>query len=177
MLPVPLRVTFSRSGTSRVQLQPTRFTRWEITTDIKHVLPARCNKSFLFANSETETCLESCIIHFPTRQPCSTMVDVLETNDVPLQETKTHAQLLACFLLQLSIPHRDMLCWAENDKPLVRPTKRRNRMKKDAIKPSTTKTLGTTNIAGSNCSTGTRGVKGLTRASRGDLDFGHKGTE
>ena len=26
----------------------------------------RCNKSFVFANSETETCWESCVIHFPT---------------------------------------------------------------------------------------------------------------
>ena len=42
----------------------------------------RCNKSFVFANSETETCLESFIIHFPTTPPCSTTVDVLETGDV-----------------------------------------------------------------------------------------------
>ena len=32
----------------------------------------RCNKSFVFANSETETCKDSCIIHFPTIPPCST---------------------------------------------------------------------------------------------------------
>ena len=37
----------------------------------------------MFANSETETRLESCTIHFPTT-PCSTMVDVLETGDVPI---------------------------------------------------------------------------------------------
>ena len=43
----------------------------------------RCNKSFVFANSGTETCLENCIIHFPTAPPCSTMVDVLGTGDVP----------------------------------------------------------------------------------------------
>ena len=42
----------------------------------------RCNKSCVFANSETETCLKSCIIHFPTTPPCSTMVDVLEPSDV-----------------------------------------------------------------------------------------------
>ena len=36
------------------------------------------------ANSETETCLESCIIHFPTTPPCSTEVDVLETGNVPI---------------------------------------------------------------------------------------------
>ena len=41
----------------------------------------RCNKSFVFANSETETCFESYIIHFPTTPPCSTR-DVLETGDV-----------------------------------------------------------------------------------------------
>ena len=39
---------------------------------------------FVFANSETETCKESCIIHFPTIPPCSTKVDVLETGDVPI---------------------------------------------------------------------------------------------
>ena len=43
----------------------------------------RCNKSFVFANSETETCMESCIIHFPTT-PCSTKVDVIETCDVSI---------------------------------------------------------------------------------------------
>ena len=43
-----------------------------------------CNKSFVFANSETETCLESCFIHFPTTPACSTGVDVLETGDVPI---------------------------------------------------------------------------------------------
>ena len=42
-----------------------------------------CNKSFVFANSETETCRESCIIHFPTTPPCFTRV-VLETGDVPI---------------------------------------------------------------------------------------------
>ena len=44
----------------------------------------RCNKSFVFANSETETCKESRIIHFPTTSPCSTKVDVLETGGVPI---------------------------------------------------------------------------------------------
>ena len=38
----------------------------------------------MFANSETETCLESYIIHFPTTLPCSTGVDVLETGNVPI---------------------------------------------------------------------------------------------
>ena len=31
-----------------------------------------CTKSFVFANSETDTRLESCIILFPTTPPCST---------------------------------------------------------------------------------------------------------
>ena len=44
----------------------------------------RCNKSFVFANSETDTCMESCVIHFSTTPPCSTKVDVLETGDVPI---------------------------------------------------------------------------------------------
>ena len=35
-------------------------------------------------NSETETCIESCIIFFPTTPPCSTEVDVLGTGDVPI---------------------------------------------------------------------------------------------
>ena len=38
----------------------------------------------MFANSETETCWESCIIHFPKTPQCSTRVDVLETGDVPI---------------------------------------------------------------------------------------------
>ena len=41
----------------------------------------RCKKSFVFANSERETCWASCIIHFPTTPPRSTRVDVLETGD------------------------------------------------------------------------------------------------
>ena len=38
----------------------------------------------MFANSETETSKESCIIHFPTIPPCSTKVDVHETGDVSI---------------------------------------------------------------------------------------------
>ena len=38
----------------------------------------------MFANSETETCLESNMIHFPTTPSCSTGVDVLETGNVPI---------------------------------------------------------------------------------------------
>ena len=44
----------------------------------------RCTKSFVFANSETESCWENCIIHFPTTPPCSTRVDVHETGNVPI---------------------------------------------------------------------------------------------
>ena len=44
----------------------------------------RCNKSFVSANSETETCWKSGIIHFPTTPPCFTRVDVHETGDVPI---------------------------------------------------------------------------------------------
>ena len=79
-----------------------------------------CNKSFVFVNSEMETCWESCIIHFPTKPPCSTRVDVLETGNVPilfsvpqmknlgmtdeldLKGDKLHVLLLACTLLQLN---------------------------------------------------------------------------
>ena len=42
-----------------------------------------CNKSFVFANSEMETCLENCN-HFPTKPPCLTRVDVLETGKVSI---------------------------------------------------------------------------------------------
>ena len=44
----------------------------------------RCNTSFVFANSETESCWENCIIHLPTTPPCSTTVDVLDTGNVPI---------------------------------------------------------------------------------------------
>ena len=89
----------------------------------------RCNKSFVFANSETETCWESCIIHFPTTLSCSTRVDVLETGDVPILSSlpqmnnlgitiefdpkgdKIHVQLLVCTLLQLKTLQRDILFW------------------------------------------------------------------
>ena len=43
-----------------------------------------CSVALSLANSETETCMESCIIHFSTTQPCSTKVDVLETSEVPI---------------------------------------------------------------------------------------------
>ena len=43
-----------------------------------------CNESLVFANTEKETCRESCICHFPTKPPCSTRVDVLETGGVPI---------------------------------------------------------------------------------------------
>ena len=77
-----------------------------------------CNKPFVFANSETETCLESRIIHFPTTPPCSTKVDVLDTEDVPIlfslpqmknlgttieldpKRDNLHVQHFACTLLQ-----------------------------------------------------------------------------
>ena len=57
-----------------------------------------CNKSFVFANSETETCWESCIIHFPTKPPCSTRVDVLETGDAPILFLLQHMKILGMSL-------------------------------------------------------------------------------
>ena len=85
----------------------------------------RCKESFVFANSETETCMESYIVHFPTIPPCSTKVDVLETGDVLSlrcnswvrllnwiqKETKLHVQLLVCIPIQLSTPQWDIFCW------------------------------------------------------------------
>ena len=44
----------------------------------------RCKNPVVFANSETESCCKSCIIHLPTTPPCSTRVDVLETGNVPI---------------------------------------------------------------------------------------------
>ena len=44
----------------------------------------RCNQSLVVANSKIETCVECCILHFPTAPPCSTKVDVLETGGVPI---------------------------------------------------------------------------------------------
>ena len=70
------RTIGSRSAIERFKKHAWYF---EITTDF-----CRCNKSFVFANSETETCLESYIIHFPTTPPCSPMVGVLGTGDVPI---------------------------------------------------------------------------------------------
>ena len=88
----------------------------------------RCNKSFVSANSETEICWESIIIHFPTTLPCSTRVDVLETGDVPFLSTLSQMKNLhmtieldpkgdkftcsafwACTPLQQSIPQRDIV--------------------------------------------------------------------
>ena len=51
---------------------------------------APCHKSFVFANSAMETCLESCIFHFPTKPQCSTRVDVLETGNVPILLSLPH---------------------------------------------------------------------------------------
>ena len=53
-----------------------------------------CNKSFVFANSGTETCWESCIIHLPTTPPCSTRVDVLEMGDVPILFSLSQIKIL-----------------------------------------------------------------------------------
>ena len=85
----------------------------------------------------------------------------------------------------------------EDDKPLVRPTTRKEPLEEgrdqsiddedlactsgssETFETSSghtaTEAKGTTSMAGSNCYTGTRGVKRLARANRGDLDFGQKG--
>ena len=88
-----------------------------------------CNKSFVFANSVTETCREHCIIHFPTKPPCSASVDVLETGDIPIlfslpqmqnlgipldldpKGAKITCPALACTLLPTNIPQWDILSW------------------------------------------------------------------
>ena len=78
---VVLDLACTRSIESRAAIERFKKHGWYygITTDF-----CRCSKSFVFANSETETSMESCIIHFPTAPPCSAKVDVLETGDVPI---------------------------------------------------------------------------------------------
>ena len=78
---VALDLGCTRSIGSRSAIKRCQKHAWyyEITTEF-----CRCNKSFVSANSKTETSLESSIIHFPTTPACSTAVDVLETGDVPI---------------------------------------------------------------------------------------------
>ena len=79
--PTVLDLGFTRSIGSRAAMERFKKHAWYcgITTEF-----CPCNKSFVFANSETETCTENCIIHFPTIPPFSTKVDALETGDVPI---------------------------------------------------------------------------------------------
>ena len=78
---VVLDLGCTRSIGSRTAIERFEKHSWYcgITTEF-----CRCNKTIVFANSETETCVESGIIHFPTTPPCSTVVDVVETSDVPI---------------------------------------------------------------------------------------------
>ena len=78
---VVLDLGCTRSIGSRTAIEILKKHAWHygITTEF-----CRCNRSFVFANSETETCKESCIIHFPTTPPSSTKVDVFETGDVTI---------------------------------------------------------------------------------------------
>ena len=46
---------------------------------------------------------------------------------------------------------------------------------RDLLRPHSDRRKRTTNMAGSNCYTGTRGVKGLAQPSRGCLNFGQRG--
>ena len=76
---VVLDLGYTRSIGSRAAIK--RFQKhalyYGITTEF-----CRCKNPVVCANSETETCWESCIFHFPTTPPCSTRVDVLETGNV-----------------------------------------------------------------------------------------------
>ena len=216
-----------------------------------------CIKSFVFANSETETCFERRIIHFPTTQPCSTVVNVLATGDVPILSSLPQMRYLG-ITIELDPRGDKITCPAfglfsspadystmghivlgltsltyqptskssnrsdhprrheisamsmrkpaypahaldmhededEVDKPCVRPTTRKEPLEEgrdqamddEDLAPSprpsrlpqatATELKGTTSMAGSNCYTGTRGVEGLARANKGDLDIGQKG--
>ena len=255
---VVLDLGCTRSIGSRSAIERFQKHSWHygITTEI-----CRCNTSSMFAKSETETCLESCIIHFPTTPPCSTIVDELETSDVPfvfslhqMRNLGTTIKLgpqgdkIICaafglfsfveenFIMEhivwdmTSLKHqptakssdrpghpRRHVTFAmserkpaypahapdmhededEDDKPLARPATRKEPLEEGRdqaiededhaplVPPRPSRPLqtaqrqkknGATNMAGSNCYTGTRGVKGLARASRGDLDFGQKGS-
>ena len=70
-----------------------------------------CNMSFVFANSDTETCWESCIIQFPTTPPCSTRVDVLETGDVPILFSLPQMKNL-CMTIELNLTGDKITCRA-----------------------------------------------------------------
>ena len=74
---VALDLDCTRSVGSRSTIG--RFQKHTLHYDIITELCA-CNKSFVFANSEMETCWESCTMHFPTKPPWSTNIDVLETS-------------------------------------------------------------------------------------------------
>ena len=96
LLNLPRRTLFldlgcTRSDGSRTAIRRFREYAWYcgITTEFRY-----CNKSFVFANSETKTCFESCIIQFPTTPPCSTRVDVLETGDVRIFFSLPHLKKL-----------------------------------------------------------------------------------
>ena len=56
-----------------------RFQKHTLHYDIITELCA-CNKSFVLTNCTMENYWESCTIHFPTKPPWSTSIDVLETN-------------------------------------------------------------------------------------------------
>ena len=88
---VVLDLGCTRSIGSRAVIERLKKHAWYygVTTEFR-----RCSESFAFANSETETCMESCIIHFPTTPPCSTMVDVLEAGDVPILFSLSQMKIL-----------------------------------------------------------------------------------
>ena len=63
-----------------------------------------CSNSFVFANSEGETCRENCFLFmFPTTPPCFATVDALETGDVPILFSLLHLQNLG---IAFELDHR-----------------------------------------------------------------------
>ena len=89
---VVLDLGCTRSIGSRAAIKRFQEHAWYygITTEF-----SRCNKSFDYGNSATESCWESCIIHFPTTPPCSTEVDVRETGNVPILFSISHMKNLS----------------------------------------------------------------------------------
>ena len=90
-LHVVLDLGWTRSVGSRAAIK--RFQKHALYCGITREF-CRCNKSFVFANSETETCWESCIIRFPTTPPCSARVDVLEKGCVPTLFSRLQINIL-----------------------------------------------------------------------------------
>ena len=55
-----------------------------------------CDTTFIFTDSKTGEVKESCIVHFPTRPPCSTQIDILEKGALELLYSKSSLNSKYC---------------------------------------------------------------------------------